>query len=253
MSKQTKHRYFNSFFITSFIYLFASFFLFYVFADTLIVEEKKPEEVKISIKHMMLQQEQTPVPPVVEPIQESVLPEPSPQPVVEKKIDKAKKEKKHKHKKTEHKKHHEKKPKEKPIVEKVQEIVDTKSEIVPNEKQVEKVVDTTPIDVKPQIDPVQIQNIEDAYLLKIRHLIEKNKTYPKVAKRLNQTGKVYVTFLITKDGEIKNCRIDKSSKFESLDEASIEILLKIANFEAIPKELNKSAWEITIPIVYQIN
>jgi hypothetical protein len=29
--------------------------------------------------------------------------------------------------------------------------------------------------------------------------------------------------------------------------------MKIANFEAIPKELNKEFWEITVPIVYQIS
>ncbi len=56
MSIQTKHRYLNSFFLTTILYLVASFFLFYVFADTLVIEEKKPEEVKISIKHMMTQQ-----------------------------------------------------------------------------------------------------------------------------------------------------------------------------------------------------
>ena len=59
MSVQTKNRYLNSFFLTTILYLVASFFLFYVFADTIIVEEKKPEEIKISIKHMMTQQEPT--------------------------------------------------------------------------------------------------------------------------------------------------------------------------------------------------
>lgn len=74
-----------------------------------------------------------------------------------------------------------------------------------------------------------------------------------MAKRLNQTGKVYVTFIVTKDGRIKNCKIERSSQFDSLDEASLEILMRIANFEAIPEELNKDSWEITVPIVYQIS
>jgi hypothetical protein len=29
--------------------------------------------------------------------------------------------------------------------------------------------------------------------------------------------------------------------------------MKIASFEAIPKELNRSSWEIIVPISYQIN
>ena len=244
MSKQTKHRYLNSFFITSVLYLIASFFLFYVFADTLVIEEKKPEEVKISIKHMMTQQEPTPVQAIAEPIPETT-PPPKPEPVVEKKMDKPKKEKRHEDKHIERKHHEFKKPKKEPI----QEVVRT--EVMP----ITQVIQKTPAENTPtkQIDTAQIENIEADYLSKIRNSIEKNKTYPKTAKRLNQTGKVYVTFTVTKDGGIKNCRIHKSSSFESLDEASLEIFAKIASFDSIPKELNKNDWEITVPIVYQMN
>ena len=240
MSKQTKHRYLNSFFITSVLYLIASFFLFYVFADTLVIEEKKPEEVKISIKHMMTQQEPTPVQAIPE-----TTPPPKPEPVVEKKMDKPKKEKRHEDKHIERKHHEFKKPKKEPV----QEVVRT--EVMP----ITQVIQKTPAENTPtkQIDTAQIENIEADYLSKIRNSIEKNKTYPKTAKRLNQTGKVYVIFTVTKDGGIKNCRIHKSSSFESLDEASLEIFAKIASFDSIPKELNKNDWEITVPIVYQMN
>ena len=218
-------RYINSFFITSIIYLIITFFLFFLFADTVIEEEKKPEEIKISLKHMMTQQEPTPV---------QALSEPTPtEQVPQKKIDKPKKEKQE----------HKKIVKEQ-ISQKVEEVVP----IIQTEQK-------TPIVEKPikQVDTANEQNIEAEYLAKIKSLIEQNKDYPKTAKRLNQSGKVFVKFVITKDGEIKNCIIEKSSQFESLDKASLEILMKIASFEAIPKELNRSSWEITVPISYQIN
>ncbi len=241
MSKQAKHRYLNSFFLTSTIYLIASFFLFYVFADTLVIPEKKQEEVKtISLQHVALKQE--PPKPEPTPPEPTIEPEMIPEPVVEipkpiKKIEKPKELfKKHK------------KPIEKPIErvveQKVEPIVTPIQETKPIEKSIEQPTK--------QVDTNKIQSIEDAYLSKIRSEIEKNKTYPKVAKRLNQTGKVYITFLVTKDGGIKNCRINKSSNFESLDEASLEVLMKIASFDAIPEELNKTSWEITVPIVYQL-
>ena len=237
MSKQTKHRYLNSFFITTILYLVASFFLFFVFADTLVIEEKKPEEVKISIKQMMTQEETISVEPIVEPTPiEPPAPEKKTETIVEKKIEKPKKEK-----------HHEKKHIKEPIV---QEIVETKPESTPIQPIQKVPVEQT---VVKQVDTVQIENIEAEYLSKIRNTIEKNKTYPKTAKRLNQTGKVYVTFTITKDGGIKNCRIHKSSQFESLDEASLAIFEKITNFDSISKELNKNDWEITVPIIYQLN
>ena len=237
MSKQTKHRYLNSFFITTILYLVASFFLFFVFADTLVIEEKKPEEVKISIKQMMTQEETISVEPIVEPTPiEPPAPEKKTETIVEKKIEKPKKEK-----------HHEKKHIKEPIV---QEIVETKPESTPIQPIQKVPVEQT---VVKQVDTVEIENIEAEYLSKIRNTIEKNKTYPKTAKRLNQTGKVYISFTISKNGEIKNYRIHKSSNFESLDDASLEILSKIKNFDSIPSELNKESWEITVPIVYKIN
>jgi periplasmic protein TonB len=242
MSKQTKHRYLNSFFITTILYLVASFFFFYVFADTLVVEEKKQEELKISLNSMMAVQEPTPT-------TQATPSEPIIEPIIERKTDRPKKERKPEEKKSEHKKHEHKKHIKEPIVEKTTEFSETlktNNEVIQNTKPI---VDTP----TNQTNTAQIENIEAAYLSLIRSAIEKNKTYPKVAKRLNQTGKVYVTFLVTKDGAIKNCRINKSSNFESLDEASMEILMKIVSFEAIPKELNKDSWEITVPIVYQIS
>lgn len=245
MSKQTKHRYLNSFFITTILYLVASFFLFYVFADTLVVEEKKQEELKISLNSMMAVQEPTPTTQATQ----ATPSEPIIEPIIEKRVDKPKKERKAEEKKSEHKKHEHKKHIKEPIVEKTTEFSETlktNNEVAQNNKPI---VDTP----TNQTNSVQVENIEAAYLSQIRSAIEKNKTYPKIAKRLNQTGKVYVTFLVTKDGAIKNCRINKSSNFESLDEASMEILMKIVSFEAIPKELNKDSWEITVPIVYQIS
>lgn len=250
MSTQTKYRYLNSFFITTILYLVASFFLFYVFADTLIVEEKKQEELKISLNSIMALQEPTPVQPITEPISDIT---PPPEPIIEKKIDKPKKERKLEDKHPEHVKHEHKKHIKEPIVNKVQEDTEEKNEIVPVSQPQHTQKASVEEPIKQQIDSAQIENIEATYLSKIRHQIEKNKTYPKMAKRLNQTGKVYVTFIVTKDGRIKNCKIERSSQFDSLDEASLEILMRIANFEAIPEELNKDSWEITVPIVYQIS
>lgn len=247
MSKQTKHRYLNSFFLTTTIYLVASFFLFYVFADTLVIQEKKAEEVKtISLQHVALKTEPTPPQPEPEPVVE---PEPEPEPIVEKptpiqkKVEKPKPPKPKKEK-IEHKKKVEKKPIEKPV----EKVVEQKTEVT--SQSVEKPIEALP--EKQVISESEIQNIESEYLSKVRYRIEKNKTYPKIAKRLNQTGKVHVTFLILKDGKIKHCKIHKKSSFESLDKAAIEIFDKISKFEPIPEELNKSAWEITVPIVYQI-
>ena len=240
-------RYLNSFFITSFIYLILAVMFINVISE-ISLETKKEEEsiTKISLNSVAIQK----VEEVTKEIEKEIVTEPIIEKIVEKPAPK--------------------------VIEKPKKV---EKKIVKQEKQIEKVVEKTPEKIVEQatenIEKMHVaeqnetsqkqrssiqensnnqsQNLENEYLAKVKNKIEKNKVYPKVAKRLNQTGKVYITFTITKDGGIKNCRIYKSSQFESLDEASLAIFEKITNFDSIPKELNKNDWEITVPIIYQLN
>ncbi|MFY4809908.1 TonB family protein [Aliarcobacter butzleri] len=226
------NRYLNSFFITSGVYFIAAFFLFFVFADMLITPPAKEEIVtKISLNSVSIVEPQPFVEPTPEPIVE-------PQPVVEK-------PKPVKNKPEKPKKEH-KKPVEK-IVQK-EEVTEVVAAVPPPTKTPPKEEMSAP-----SINQNQIDTIETKYLAKVRATIEKNKIYPKAAKRLNQTGKVNVNFDILKNGEIRNVKVLGKSSFAKLDEASIELLIKISNFDEIPEELKKSVWNVTIPIDYSIN
>ncbi|MCT7552700.1 TonB family protein [Aliarcobacter butzleri] len=226
------NRYLNSFFITSGVYFIAAFFLFFVFADMLITPPAKEEIVtKISLNSVSIVEPQ----PVVEPTPEPIV---EPQPIIEK-------PKPVKNKPEKPKKEH-KKPVEK-IVQK-EEVAEVVAAVPPPTKTPPKEEVSAP-----SINQNQIDTIETKYLAKVRATIEKNKIYPKAAKRLNQTGKVNVNFDILKNGEIRNVKVLGKSSFAKLDEASIELLIKISNFDEIPEELKKSVWNVTIPIDYSIN
>ncbi|MDN5080200.1 TonB family protein [Aliarcobacter butzleri] len=226
------NRYLNSFFITSGVYFIAAFFLFFVFADMLITPPAKEEIVtKISLNSVSIVEPQ----PVVEPTPEPIV---EPQPIIEK-------PKPVKNKPEKPKKEH-KKPVEK-IVQK-EEVTEVVAAVPPPTKTPPKEEVSAP-----SINQNQIDTIETKYLAKVRATIEKNKIYPKAAKRLNQTGKVNVNFDILKNGEIRNVKVLGKSSFAKLDEASIELLIKISNFDEIPEELKKSVWNVTIPIDYSIN
>lgn len=226
------NRYLNSFFITSGVYFIAAFFLFFVFADMLITPPAKEEIVtKISLNSVSIVEPQ----PVVEPTPEPIV---EPQPIIEK-------PKPVKNKPEKPKKEH-KKPVEK-IVQK-EEVAEVVAAVPPPTKTPPKEEVSAPT-----MNQNQIDTIETKYLAKVRATIEKNKIYPKAAKRLNQTGKVNVNFDILKNGEIRNVKVLGKSSFAKLDEASIELLIKISNFDEIPEELKKSVWNVTIPIDYSIN
>ena len=245
-------RYLNSFFITSFIYLILAVMFINVISE-ISLETKKEEEsiTKISLNSVAIQK----VEEVTKEIEKEIVTEPIIEKIVEKPAPK--------------------------VIEKPKKV---EKKIVKQEKQIEKVVEKTPEKTPEKVVEKESENIEkmavaeqneistkqesiiqsnsnnernknleSEYLAKVKNKIEKNKVYPKVAKRLNQTGKVIVSFDILKDGKITNIKIIDKSKFEKLDEASIELLTNIEFFEAIPNELNKTVWNIQIPINYQIN
>lgn len=111
----------------------------------------------------------------------------------------------------------------------------------------------TPIISKEMIVTSATKNmIKNEYLLKLRTKIERNKIYPKRAKRLKQEGKVIVSFEIAKNGEIRSVSLKSGCSYKRLNDAAVKLLEKIAMFEPIPHELEKSSWAIEVPINYSI-
>jgi protein TonB len=232
-------RYLNSFFITSFLYLGLGIVLLQTI-NKIKIEPKKEEIItKISLNNISIQK--------IQEKKEEPIVEQKPKPAVEKIIEKPKNIEKIVQKQ---------KIIEKPIKEiksnQEEKVLEETKNIVQENPVVAETI-TKEIPIEQTLNKTQIQNIEDAYLSKVKAKIEKNKVYPKIAKKLNQTGKVLVSFDILKDGKVINIKIIQNSKFEKLDEASVELLTNIGFFEAIPSELNKTVWNIQIPINYQIN
>jgi protein TonB len=75
----------------------------------------------------------------------------------------------------------------------------------------------------------------------------KEKTYyPELALRRGIEGIVYVEFIITVKGEVKNIKVSKSSGYNVLDKASVEIAEKCSPLRPPQKEM-----KITAPIVFK--
>ena len=241
-------RYLNSFFITSFIYLILAVMFINVISE-ISLETKKEEEsiTKISLNSVAIQK----VEEVTKELEKEIVPEP----IIEKIVEKPAPKVIEKPKKVEKKIVKQEKPIEKIVEKPAPKVVEKENENIEKMAVAEQNEISTKQEsiIQSNSNNERNKNLESEYLAKVQAKIEKNKVYPKVAKRLNQTGKVIVSFDILKDGKITNIKIIDKSKFEKLDEASIELLTNIEFFEAIPNELNKTVWNIQIPINYQIN
>lgn len=86
----------------------------------------------------------------------------------------------------------------------------------------------------------------DQYLVSY---INKYKTYPRIAERLKQQGVVISKIIISKDGQLKDVIINKSSGFSTLDQGTVNLIKSLAPFKPLPDNF-KSEYEVSIPIEY---
>ena len=94
---------------------------------------------------------------------------------------------------------------------------------------------------------------EDAlalYKAELRALIDKNKSYPPLSKRLGQTGIVVVAFTLLKDGHIIDVRLLKPSRYERLNFSALEAVKKVVKFKPIPQEIGELKMDIKVPVKF---
>jgi len=82
----------------------------------------------------------------------------------------------------------------------------------------------------------------------IRDTVDRNTSYPSIARRMGWEGKVLVTFIICADGRVEDIRVIKSCGFDALDKNAIKTIKRCAPFPKPPLRA-----EVTLPITYRLN
>lgn len=90
------------------------------------------------------------------------------------------------------------------------------------------------------------------YLAALAATIDRNKFYPRAARRRGEEGTVVVRFVIRKDGQLTELTIVESSGSARLDEAALQTLQRVTPFRAIPDALNRDSWSISVPIAFNL-
>ena len=88
----------------------------------------------------------------------------------------------------------------------------------------------------------------DDRFYKIQKAIQKRHKYPKRAKKMRHQGVVEVSFLYKKDGTVRDVKVIKSSGYETLDEAAVELINRAApDFPTLDRD-----YVIKIPVSYKL-
>ena len=200
-----KYRFFIAFCSTALFYL-CLIFLFFTLQHLYIGTEQKPKEERVTLSLATFEPiqeviEEPVIEPIIEPIEEKVEP-----------------------------------PKEEPVVEEVPELVVEKivekiTPVVKKKKKVKKKIKkkrkkkkvrqkrTKTRKVSSKKTPKRTRHASPAkknkFLSILRAKIDKNKTYPRIAKRRRMQGVVSVKFTILANGHVTNIRIKGPKVFHS--------------------------------------
>jgi len=85
------------------------------------------------------------------------------------------------------------------------------------------------------------------YFLFIRDRIMRNLVFPPAARRMGWSGRVLVSFIVCRDGQVSEIRIIESTGYPVLDRSVVDTIKKVSPFPKAPVEA-----ELTIPIVYRL-
>ena len=97
----------------------------------------------------------------------------------------------------------------------------------------------------------QSNDIFGNYVFKVIKQIEKQKFYPRLAKRKKHEGVVIAEFIIAKNGSLKEI-INIESEYSSLKTAVRELINNQDRFPEIPSDLKKDTVRLRVPIRFEL-
>lgn len=119
----------------------------------------------------------------------------------------------------------------------------------PSSQGTEDAGETISIATKTEVD---LDGIRVAYIGAVNAAFQRERMYPRAAKRAGLEGKVVVEVVIDAAGDIVGTRILKSSGHSILDAAAVESIKDVSELPAPPKALGWTSRSMRIPFVYRL-
>lgn len=92
-----------------------------------------------------------------------------------------------------------------------------------------------------------LESVKAAYLRSIASLIDRQKSYPLMARKGRQQGIVNVVFTLDQNGLLDNCQVKESSGFRPLDQAALKAVRQVRRYPEPPPTLGeKPSFQIAI-------
>lgn len=90
------------------------------------------------------------------------------------------------------------------------------------------------------------------YYMEIRSKVAKQQVYPRIARMQGLSGRVLVTFVLSKNGNIFEAKVQSSSGHDILDRSAVEAVKSAQPFPVFPEFFNRDFVRVEIPLVYNL-
>ncbi len=91
------------------------------------------------------------------------------------------------------------------------------------------------------------------YTAMLASWLARHKRYPRAARRRNIEGVVTLSFTVNAAGSVTQYEIVDSSGYEMLDQEVAKMLKRAAPLPAIPADLGRSSFTVTIPVRFELS
>ena len=139
------------------------------------------------------------------------------------------------------------------IKEEIKSIQTVKSEVQKEVKKTETITQKSTVLKETVKQIVNETKFKDEYISKLRIEIDKNKSYPKISKRLNEQGRVVIYFRVLKTGMFENIKVINSSGKERLDKAALQALYDTKKYKPFLNQSNKEYLDFNLPLLFVLN
>lgn len=103
----------------------------------------------------------------------------------------------------------------------------------------------------PGTDP-RARAAEVDYYSLLSAYLNRRKTYPAEARRARQEGIVIVRFTVDRDGAVSGTAIKRSSGHDLLDQATLDLLQRVAPLPRMPAAMQRQTMSLALPIAYSL-
>lgn len=102
------------------------------------------------------------------------------------------------------------------------------------------------------IDERKLAQLLAEYHSQLVQLIEGQKHYPVVARKLGHQGFVQLSFTLSSDGRLVSSKVNSSSGFAELDESALGALRAVPRFPAFPTQLGPANRPFIVSLSYTL-